>query len=233
MNVKCSRVASSLVDLARGDELAPRRMELLEAHLRECADCAARLEDERAMSVSLRRLSVETDPPPWNAAAEAALLDAFDAAHVRRRSPRAHHGFVYAAAAAAAAAVVAAAALGLLRHREPPPAIVSAAASSPAPESVSQPAHIVAARESEAKPTPLRRSTTAAAPSRLRPGTAFVVWPGATDLPAFESGHLMRVQLPASVAMSLGLTSRIRGAVVQADVLVGQDGFPRAVRLAP
>ena len=64
--------------------------------------------------------------------------------------------------------------------------------------------------------------------------TEFVIWPGAAELPRFESGHLMRMELPVSALPSLGLvppSSRV--VVVQADVLVGQDGFPRAVRLSP
>src|SRR5256885_763054 len=58
MKMTCSRVALSLVDLARGIEPAPHRMELLEAHLRECPDCERRLERERGMSASLRALAV-------------------------------------------------------------------------------------------------------------------------------------------------------------------------------
>jgi hypothetical protein len=76
----------------------------------------------------------------------------------------------------------------------------------------------------------------APAPSAVVPlaTTEFVIWPGAAELPRFESGHLMRMELPVSALPSLGLVPpSSRAAVVQADVLVGQDGFPRAVRLSP
>ena len=64
--------------------------------------------------------------------------------------------------------------------------------------------------------------------------TEFVLWPGAAELPTFESGHLMRMEVPVSALPSLGLMPpATRAAVVQADVLVGQDGLPRAVRLSP
>ena len=64
--------------------------------------------------------------------------------------------------------------------------------------------------------------------------TEFVLWPGAAELPTFESGHLMRMEVPVSALPSLGLVPpATRAAVVQADVLVGQDGLPRAVRLSP
>lgn len=69
--------------------------------------------------------------------------------------------------------------------------------------------------------------------ARLRT-TEFVLWPGAAELPTFESGHLMRLEVPVAALPSLGLTppSSLVG-VVQADVLIGQDGLPRAVRLSP
>src|SRR5262249_57998817 len=54
----------------------------------------------------------------------------------------------------------------------------------------------------------------------------FVPWPGANALGTFESGELVRLDLPASVLPSLGLlppASQV--GVVRADVLIGQDGF--------
>ena len=61
----------------------------------------------------------------------------------------------------------------------------------------------------------------------------FVPWPGARALPPFESGQLVRTELPASVLPLLGLTTTdVTGTTVAADVLVGQDGLARAVRLA-
>ncbi|MGB7220702.1 MAG: hypothetical protein WBD07_18025 [Vicinamibacterales bacterium] len=60
----------------------------------------------------------------------------------------------------------------------------------------------------------------------------FVPWPGAYALPPFESGELMRVDLPVSALPTLGLLPPSSAAgVVQADIVVGQDGFARAVRL--
>jgi hypothetical protein len=60
----------------------------------------------------------------------------------------------------------------------------------------------------------------------------FVPWPGADGLPRFESGELVRVDLPVSSLPALGLwPPPSAGSVVQADIVVGQDGFARAVRL--
>lgn len=64
--------------------------------------------------------------------------------------------------------------------------------------------------------------------------TDFVLWPGASALPPFESGHLVRMDLPASMLPSLGLFPPASDAAsVRADVLIGQDGLARAVRLLP
>jgi hypothetical protein len=74
----------------------------------------------------------------------------------------------------------------------------------------------------------------APAPAAPLTTTEFVLWPGAAELPTFESGHLMRVEVPVSALPSLGLAPRSSPVgVVQADVLIGQDGLPRAVRLSP
>ncbi len=73
-----------------------------------------------------------------------------------------------------------------------------------------------------------------AAPVAPLTTSEFVLWPGAAELPTFESGHLMRMEVPVSALPSLGLVPpATHAAVVQADVLVGQDGLPRAVRLSP
>ena len=50
-------------------------------------------------------------------------------------------------------------------------------------------------------------------------GSEFVVWPGAAAWPPFESGELIRVKV------------ELENGIVEAEVLVGQDGFARAVRL--
>jgi hypothetical protein len=62
----------------------------------------------------------------------------------------------------------------------------------------------------------------------------FVPWPGVAALPQFESGQLVRTELPASVLPLLGIepASGVTSEIVMADVLIGQDGLARAVRLA-
>ncbi len=82
---------------------------------------------------------------------------------------------------------------------------------------------------------PLQRGVVSDPVSLQSPAVAFgefVPWPGTSRLPPLESGELLRVQLPVSVLPSLGLIPpSTRATSVRADVLVGQDGLTRAVRL--
>ena len=61
----------------------------------------------------------------------------------------------------------------------------------------------------------------------------FVMVPGAAGLPAMESGSLVRMNVPVALLPSLGLTppQANRTTSVQADLIVAQDGLPRAARL--
>jgi hypothetical protein len=65
------------------------------------------------------------------------------------------------------------------------------------------------------------------------PSVEFVALPGAASLPQFESGSIVRVDLPLSSLAAYGVDISTSGGKgpVKADVLVGQDGEPRAIRL--
>jgi hypothetical protein len=61
----------------------------------------------------------------------------------------------------------------------------------------------------------------------------FVALPGAASLPRFESGSIVRVDLPLSSLAAYGVDISTSGGKgpIKADLLVGQDGEPRAIRL--
>ena len=65
------------------------------------------------------------------------------------------------------------------------------------------------------------------------PPVEFVTLPGAASLPRFESGSIVRVDLPLSSLAAYGVDISTSGGKgpVKADVLVGQDGEARAIRL--
>jgi hypothetical protein len=71
-----------------------------------------------------------------------------------------------------------------------------------------------------------------AAPNTLET-SGFLEIPGAAVLPPFESGAIVRVALPVTSLPSYGIQIQPDSgtAPVLADVLVAQDGYPRAIRL--
>jgi hypothetical protein len=233
----CRSIAPDLVDLARGVVPDADRCAAIDRHLRECPRCAARLESERAMSAGLRRLAEDTRAPAVDSERERAVLSAFDAAWAGPYRPRAPERWRPAAAAAlmalaATLAWVVAKAPGLAPRSLPVSrqnvALPALSAVAPAAQRVE--ASPAATATESARP---RRQQTSGSLSASRVTTEFVVWPGAANLPTFESGHLMRMELPASLVGTLGLRPSSHSTVVQADVLVGQDGYARAVRLVP
>ena len=62
----------------------------------------------------------------------------------------------------------------------------------------------------------------------------FVALPGASALPEFESGRIVRVEMPLTAlpAYGIDLVPDAAPEAVQAEFLIGQDGVPRAIRLA-
>ena len=230
----CRTAAPYLVDLARGAG-ADRQAEL-DRHLRECPRCAARLEGERAMSAALRRLAQDVDEPPPDLESERAILAAFDTAWAL---PRAHPSSRRWWPLATAAVVLLAATLAwVIAGRRAPASNGGPAPNVPVPQvaKAPNPAAAVATTSpaiSKATSRP-RRNNRPIVPLASRARSEFVRWPGASALPAFESGQLVRMDLPAGVVLSLGLVpTGSQTGVIRADVLVGQDGFARAVRLVP
>src|SRR6266542_3058399 len=69
-------------------------------------------------------------------------------------------------------------------------------------------------------------------PPVIRP-QGFVAVPAAAALPQFESGVIVRMSLPVTALPSYGvdISPASSDAPVEADVLVGQDGRARAIRL--
>jgi hypothetical protein len=63
--------------------------------------------------------------------------------------------------------------------------------------------------------------------------SGFVDLPWTTGLPAFESGEIVRMDIPVASLPTYGIdiSSGAGKGPVEADVLIGQDGFARAIRL--
>jgi hypothetical protein len=156
------------------------------------------------LALALRRLDDASEPPPIDPRREAALLAAFDAAQHQIPRRRPYWGM---AGLAAAAALLIAVALPVRAGRHGSPI------------------------DGMATRMPLPSSSRGVQPEPLPP-MEFVLVPGAAALPPMESGSLVRMEIPVSMLPSLGLTPPAASVTaVRADVIVGQDGLKRAVRL--
>jgi len=160
------------------------------------------------LALALRRLADTADVPPLDAQREAALMAAFDAARAPRRQGRSTYWGM--AGLATAATLLIAVGLGPVRAgRHGTPTGGDLAMSAPLPSS--------SLRGVQLEP---------------QPPNEFVMVPGASALPPMESGSLVRMDVPASMLPSLGLAPAANPlARIRADVIVGQDGLARAVRL--
>jgi hypothetical protein len=160
--------------------------------------------DDLALALALRRLDEVSVVPPPEPAREAALLAAFDAhqlAPLAQRRRRVETRGRWDYWSMAGLAA-AAAVLIAIGIGSPPGSPATSPALSERSESKGQ-----------------------------SPGE-FVMVPGAAALPEIESGSLVRIDLPVSALPALGIMPP-SGAVarVKADLIFGQDGLPRAVRL--
>lgn len=161
----------------------------------------------------------ERDAPPE---VETRVLGAF---HSRRRCGRRW----WAAIAAIAAALVIALLLWPSRRPKPavsavPPIARMPAAARPAPVAVA-PANIAR--------TPRKLARIVAAVPQPQPREVVTdFFPLMNPAPSFERGQILRVQLPAAAMQTVGLPVREEhlGDLIQADVLVGEEGMPRAIR---
>ena len=128
---------------------------------------------------------------------------------------------VWGSAAAAALLVFA------LANRRPPAAPISAVVVNTIAPSPPQAALLPAVPRTT---MPVRRPASVRAPQPEEIVTEF--FPLMDPAPTFERGQLLRVELPASAMQMIGLPVREEHLAdpVQADVLVGEEGLPRAIR---
>ena len=232
----CRSLGPTLVDLARGVVLDDARRSQVERHLEACAACSARLEQQRALSAALGRLARELEPAPPDPARERRLLRTFeeawsaDGVRSRLSARRVRRSGQWAARAAfpLAATLVLAASWMLGRHSQNNSSVEPAAG-----VDVRLPdAPVARPQTSATRPERARRRPLRPAPADVAAAAEFIAWPGVEGWPRIESGELVRVHLPVSALPGLGVWPPPSDvAVVTADILVGQDGFARAVRL--
>ena len=203
-------------------------------------------QDEQYASAIRALAGSATIPPPSRVKIERDLQRAFAEYHAERRRdvPRARERGRWRPWLAAAAAVVAMS-VGLEVWRASHRVTENHVTTASVRPAVSPPERGVRALAVPAESTPatipVGAVTTSAGnrnPSRrpaarvVRPA-GFVVIPGTAGLPQFESGTIMRIELPVASLPAYGvdISPASDDQPVEADVLVGQDGQARAIRL--
>jgi anti-sigma factor RsiW len=206
--MSCEDFEQDLVDLARGEELGEAERGEALAHAERCLRCAARLEDERAVTSALRAFAARTAGAEAPPRVEAALLrglrdpESFEADGPAIASPsRAVALLLLAAAAAILAAIVVVPPRGG-RFNEPSPA------------------------------TRLPGSPASAAVPGRGGDSDFVALSYGEDLRELDSLQVVSVELPPTVLAALGWPApdSVQTGLVKAEVIVGHDGVARAIR---
>jgi hypothetical protein len=225
----CRSLEHAIVEVARGRDVGRGTIAAVESHVEQCEACAARLAREQRLSDGLRALAAATATAAPSAALEEQLMTAFAAEHTPAMRKR-----VVPAVAAAAAIVVA---LSWLRT---PPAIPARPAAVDRPQPMAPPAQdAVTPASAGHAPTradvglPRRAGRRRPPPPRDVPGdSGFIALPAAIGLPDFESGVIVRLELPPAALPAYGLEVVPESkSPVEADLLIGQDGKARAIRL--
>ncbi|MFZ0060800.1 MAG: hypothetical protein WAL47_02110 [Pyrinomonadaceae bacterium] len=236
------------------------REQLIEATLREeamhhssgCATCAARLNDERSLTASLRSLALEMNSASAPERVESFLLAAFNEQRLSRqaRTGRWNYQTIAAAAVLLVAFGIGVAAWNL---RMPPKPVVENVVTSAGQVEATVPlvngSNEVALSPSgkpEASPNPNKRrravkpratnaqpaAENAAALLETEVATDFMPIGYVNSASLQDGGSVVRVELPRSTIVSMGFAVNMDryGERVKADVLMGADGLARAIR---
>lgn len=217
--ISCAEFQESVHELVRLELTDPDFRDTAFAHARACPDCAARLDAAQSLAESSELLREEvctSEAPPH---LEAGLLTAFREQHRHARSRKQFTNIM--ALAAAAACLAFAGWLSYAKWLRTPASMppVTASAQSAQPNGSFQPAEL-----------PGASSHAVTDNDQL---ADFVPVPFADESAPDDPGIIVRVQLTRAALGKLGYqVEKGKGMeLVNADFWVGEDGWPRAVRL--
>ena len=214
--VNCREFEGALVGMARRAPLASEERTRLTAHLEGCETCRIVLNRQLRLSAASEVLAAEAVRFSAPASVEQALLREMTNMHRLRR--RIVYGYLGGAIAATLALV------WWIAYRPAPPSQAVAAA-----ENVRQVAEPVAAALKRPASAHRKRVAKPARP----PEQPFIAIPYTLPLEPYERADVMRMDLPVTALIAAGLPMSMAdpAASARADVLVGQDGRARAIRL--
>ena len=230
--MNCREFQDIVQELARARGIDALSVKTGLAHAFTCGPCAERLEEERSLAEALERLAHSANAQGAPRRVEAILLTAFREQHRTAQGVR-----LWKVAWAVGAAAAAVAISFTLWHGWPSPKKVG---SNTAPVTISEPpkpsATSVVATTNDKPPSVAVSKRAHKKTAARKPGdefaAGFVPVPYADTYGPLEAGEIVRVKLGRAALESLGFT--VAGAEsdpqVLADVLVGQDGLPRAIR---
>ena len=116
----------------------------------------------------------------------------------------------------------------------PPARVASEKTSIPTHDAVPPPPQSVVLTSAKAPEVTRRHATVhkTQTPRVISP-TGFVALPASAGLPAFESGEIVRMEVPVASlpAYGIDISPGVGTRPLEADLLIGQDGFARAIRL--
>jgi hypothetical protein len=229
--MKCREFAGVVHELAHREQMDPAVAAIARAHAEACPHCGCRLAEAERLAALIRAASSESRSLVAPERLEQDLVGAFRREHASLRNIQTHRrlgwrlalGWVGAGAAVALLSFV-------LLHRAPdhrPSPMVRTSAEAPV---VATPAHSVTATVA------VERTPLSTAPARVQQAeytSEFVPVPYSGGIAPGDSGVIVRVQVPRTALAELGYpVDETQGnGVVQADLLVGEDGWPHAVRI--
>jgi len=223
----CAEFDTIVHDVARPDALDKPSAVIAKFHAQTCERCAARLAQAQVLAGALEAVAQDSADLESPAHLEPARVSACRehhgslerTRHRQRRTRLRLRWLEWSSLAAAAAVLLAIGAWNFSRPRvngtkTNPIAVVTSSVSSNANGAAQQAAPVETATAED-------------------PNSGFVPVPYGESLSADDSGFVVRVSMTRSALGSLGYpVDEVHAAdVVQADLLVGEDGLPRAVRL--
>ena len=230
--------------MARASVLEGNTHEESLAHTEECTQCAARLKEERALLAGVRAvvedIAGETAPMRVEAALLLALHERSSSNLLRMPEKIERTRWIWGAAAAAILALITTVLVSWLhagsidkdnaaREHSFGPAAPTIPPAQQVIATIERPADVASNTH---RTRTRRRSIRRDEKSGGEIATAFLPLLEGDDLDSLDSSQLVRVELPGSALIAVGLPidAEMANAPVKADILLGHDGLARAIR---